>query len=104
MIVTGNPGLGIPQRYDQTQTEKIGYANANETAKRVSDLAIQVLGGHYGYTAEYSIATPTDGRSPGVRPGSQRMRIVSEYLGWRFEQRPPDAITPGANAQSSNTA
>jgi hypothetical protein len=27
MIVTGNPGLGIPSSYDPPQTEKIGYAN-----------------------------------------------------------------------------
>jgi len=63
---------------------------ANEMAKRVSDLAIQLHGG-YGYAAEYGIERlhrDAIGWSlGGGTPNMQRIRIASEYLGRRFEQR-----------------
>lgn len=63
---------------------------ANEAAKRVSDLAIQVHGG-YGYSAEYEVERlHRDAHGwalAGGTPSMQRIRIASEYLGRRFDQR-----------------
>jgi alkylation response protein AidB-like acyl-CoA dehydrogenase len=65
---------------------------ANEAAKVVSDLALQVHGG-YGYTSEYEIERlHRDSHGWAIAGGTlniQRMRIASEYLGIRFDQRPP---------------
>jgi alkylation response protein AidB-like acyl-CoA dehydrogenase len=64
---------------------------ANEAAKVVSDLALQVHGG-YGYTAEYEIERlHRDSHGWALAGGTlnvQRIRIASEYLGVRFDQRP----------------
>jgi alkylation response protein AidB-like acyl-CoA dehydrogenase len=64
---------------------------ANEAAKRVSDLAVQLLGG-YGYSEEYDVERlhrDSHGWAiAGGTPNMQRVRIVSEYLGRRFNQRP----------------
>jgi butyryl-CoA dehydrogenase len=64
---------------------------ANEAAKVVSDLALQVHGG-YGYTSEYEIERlHRDSHGWALAGGTtniQRMRIASEYLGIRFDQRP----------------
>jgi butyryl-CoA dehydrogenase len=63
---------------------------ANEMAKRVTDLAIQMHGG-YGYSAEYDVERlHRDAHGwaiAGGTPTIQRMRIASEYLGRRFDQR-----------------
>jgi alkylation response protein AidB-like acyl-CoA dehydrogenase len=63
---------------------------ANEMAKRVTDLAIQMHGG-YGYSAEYDVERMhRDAHGwaiAGGTPTMQRMRIASEYLGRRFDQR-----------------
>jgi butyryl-CoA dehydrogenase len=63
---------------------------ANEMAKKVSDLAIQLHGG-YGYSAEYEIERlHRDAHGwalAGGTPAIQRTRIVAEYLGRRFDQR-----------------
>ncbi|MFI5958892.1 acyl-CoA dehydrogenase family protein [Cryptosporangium sp. NPDC051539] len=63
---------------------------ANEMAKRVSDLAIQLHGG-YGYTAEYELERlHRDAHGWALAGGTtniQRTRIASEYLGRRFDQR-----------------
>lgn len=63
---------------------------ANEMAKRVSDLAIQLHGG-YGYSAEYEVERllrDAHGWAlAGGTPTIQRSRIVTEYLGRRFDQR-----------------
>jgi butyryl-CoA dehydrogenase len=62
----------------------------NEMAKRVTDLAIQMHGG-YGYSAEYDVERMhRDAHGwaiAGGTPTMQRMRIASEYLGRRFDQR-----------------
>ncbi|MHB8691209.1 MAG: acyl-CoA dehydrogenase family protein [Solirubrobacteraceae bacterium] len=62
----------------------------NEMAKRVTDLAIQMHGG-YGYSAEYEVERMhRDAHGwaiAGGTPTMQRMRIASEYLGRRFDQR-----------------
>jgi butyryl-CoA dehydrogenase len=64
---------------------------ANEAAKVVSDLALQMHGG-YGYTAEYEIERlHRDSHGWALAGGTlnvQRLRIASEYLGIRFDQRP----------------
>jgi alkylation response protein AidB-like acyl-CoA dehydrogenase len=62
----------------------------NEMAKRVTDLAIQLHGG-YGYSAEYEVERMhRDAHGwaiAGGTPTMQRIRIASEYLGRRFDQR-----------------
>jgi butyryl-CoA dehydrogenase len=63
---------------------------ANEMAKRVSDAAIQLLGG-YGYSSEYDVERMhRDAHGWALAGGTtnlQRIRIASEYLGRRFDQR-----------------
>lgn len=63
---------------------------ANEMAKDVSDLAMQ-LHGAYGYSREYGIERlHRDAHGwaiAGGTPDIQRIRIVSEYLGRKFDQR-----------------
>jgi butyryl-CoA dehydrogenase len=65
-------------------------AYANEMAKHVSDLAIQLHGAN-GYSREYGIERyHRDAHGwalGGGTPTIQRSRIVSEYLGRRFNQR-----------------
>jgi butyryl-CoA dehydrogenase len=69
----------------------IAKCTANEAAKLVSDLALQVHGG-YGYSSEYEIERlHRDSHGWALAGGTlnvQRMRIASEYLGVRFDQRP----------------
>jgi butyryl-CoA dehydrogenase len=63
---------------------------ANEMAKRVSDLALQLHGG-YGYSIEYEIERlhrDAHGWALGGGTGNiQRSRIAAEYLGRKFDQR-----------------
>ena len=63
---------------------------ANAMAKRVSDMAIQLHGG-YGYSIEYGIERRhRDAHGwaiAGGTPTMQRVRIASEYLSRRFDQR-----------------
>jgi butyryl-CoA dehydrogenase len=63
---------------------------SNEMAKGVTDLAIQLHGG-YGYSAEYDVERMhRDAHGwaiAGGTPTMQRLRIASEYLGRRFDQR-----------------
>ena len=82
-----NAGRGAPNALEAS----IAKCFANEAAKRVSDSAMQLLGG-YGYTEEYEVERlhrDSHGWAiAGGTPNMQRIRIVSEYLGRRFEQRP----------------
>ncbi|SDH08003.1 butyryl-CoA dehydrogenase [Sinosporangium album] len=68
----------------------IAKCTANEMAKVVSDLSIQVHGG-YGYSEEYEVERlHRDAHGwalAGGTPNIQRVRIASEYLGLRFDQR-----------------
>lgn len=68
----------------------LAKCTANEMAKRVTDLAIQVHGGN-GYTEEYGLERlHRDAHGwaiAGGTPMMQRMRIVSEMTGRRFDQR-----------------
>jgi alkylation response protein AidB-like acyl-CoA dehydrogenase len=63
---------------------------ANEMAKQVSDLAIQLHGG-YGYSVEYGVERlHRDAHGWAIAGGTtnmQRVRIASEFLGRRFDQR-----------------
>jgi alkylation response protein AidB-like acyl-CoA dehydrogenase len=83
-----NAGMGAPPPLEAS----VAKCFANEAGKRVSDLAIQLLGG-YGYTTEYDVERfHRDAHGwaiAGGTPAIQRTRIVSEYLGRRFDQRPP---------------
>ena len=81
-----NAGTGTPPALEAS----IAKCFANETAKRVSDLAIQIHGG-YGYSAEYEIERlHRDSHGWAIAGGTlsmQRIRIASEFLGLRFNQR-----------------
>jgi butyryl-CoA dehydrogenase len=83
-----NAGHGVPV----TLEASIAKCFANEMAKRVSDLAIQLHGG-YGYSVEYEIERlHRDAHGWALAGGTtniQRIRIASEYVGRRFDQRPP---------------
>ena len=79
-------GTGLP---DPLQVS-LAKCTANEMAKRVSDLAMQLHGGN-GLTEEYGIERlHRDAHGwavAGGTPTMQRIRIVSELLGRRFDQR-----------------
>ncbi|CAM3275945.1 acyl-CoA dehydrogenase family protein [Nocardioides dubius] len=68
----------------------LAKCTANEMAKRVTDLAIQIHGGN-GYTEEYGLERlHRDAHGwaiAGGTPTMQRTRIVSEVLGRKFDQR-----------------
>jgi alkylation response protein AidB-like acyl-CoA dehydrogenase len=79
-------GLGLPNPLHVS----LAKCNANEMAKRVTDLAMQLHGGN-GYTEEYEIERMhRDAHGwavAGGTPNMQRLRIVSEALNRRFDQR-----------------
>ena len=88
-----NAGNGAPEPLEAS----IAKCFTNEAAKKVSDLAVQLLGG-YGYTDEYDVERyHRDAHGWAIAGGTlnmQRIRIVSEYLGRRFEQRPSAPVLP----------
>ncbi|WP_216653606.1 acyl-CoA dehydrogenase family protein [Nocardioides sp. zg-DK7169] len=77
---------GIP---DPLQVS-LAKCTANEMAKKVTDLAMQIHGGN-GYTEEYGLERlhrDSHGWAiAGGTPTMQRIRIVSEVLGRKFDQR-----------------
>ena len=79
------PG-GLPDSYEVS----LAKCTANEMAKRVTDLAMQVHGGN-GYTEEFGLERlHRDAHGwaiAGGTPAMQRTRIVSELLGRSFDQR-----------------
>lgn len=79
-------GTGLP---DPLRVS-LAKSTANEMAKRVSDLAMQVHGGN-GYTEDYGIERlHRDAHGwaiAGGTPTMQRIRILSELLGRGFDQR-----------------
>ena len=79
-------GTGLPDPLEVS----LAKCTANEMAKRVSDLAMQLHGGN-GYTEEYGIERlHRDAHGwalAGGTPTMQRTRIVSELLGRTFDQR-----------------
>jgi len=81
-----NAGTGLPDPLEVS----LAKCTANEMAKRVSDIAMQLHGGN-GYTEEYGLERlHRDAHGwavAGGTPTMQRIRIVSELLGRRFDQR-----------------
>jgi butyryl-CoA dehydrogenase len=79
-------GTGLPDPLEVS----LAKCTANEMAKRVSDLAMQLHGGN-GYTEEYGIERlHRDAHGwalAGGTPTMQRTRIVAELLGRNFNQR-----------------
>jgi alkylation response protein AidB-like acyl-CoA dehydrogenase len=79
-------GTGVPVPLEAS----IAKCYANEMAKRVSDAAIALHGG-YGYSLEYEVERlHRDAHGwalAGGTPNMQRLRISSEFLGRRFNQR-----------------
>lgn len=79
-------GTGAPEALNAS----IAKCFANEMARRVSQSAMQLHGG-YGYTTEYEIerfVRDAHGWAlAGGTPDIQRVRIISEYLERRFDQR-----------------
>lgn len=79
-------GTGLPDPLHVS----LAKCTANEMAKRVTDLAMQIHGGN-GYTEEYGIERlHRDAHGwaiAGGTPTMQRIRIVSEVLGRKFDQR-----------------
>ena len=79
-------GTGLPDSLEVS----IAKRAANEAGKVVSDLAIQLHGGN-GFTEEYGIERlHRDAHGwaiAGGTPTMQRVRIVSEMTGVRFDQR-----------------
>jgi len=77
---------GLPDSFQVS----VAKCTANEMAKRVTDLAMQLHGGN-GYTEEYGIERlHRDAHGwaiAGGTPSMQRIRIVSELLGRKFDQR-----------------
>jgi alkylation response protein AidB-like acyl-CoA dehydrogenase len=86
-----NAGKGLPEPYEVS----VAKCFANEMAKRVSDLAIQMHGGN-GYTEEYGIERlHRDAHGwaiAGGTPAMQRVRIATELFGRNFSQRPPELV------------
>ncbi|UMG91232.1 acyl-CoA dehydrogenase family protein [Nocardioides sp. TF02-7] len=82
-----NAGDGLPDSYETS----IAKCFANEMAKQVSDLGMQMHGGN-GYTEEYGLERlhrDSHGWAiAGGTPAIQRVRIASEMFGRSFNQRP----------------
>lgn len=81
-----NAGTGLPDPLEVS----LAKCTANEMAKKVTDIAIQLHGGN-GYTEEYGLERlhrDSHGWAiAGGTPAMQRTRIVSEVLGRTFNQR-----------------
>jgi butyryl-CoA dehydrogenase len=81
-----NAGHGAPR----TLEASLAKCFANEMAKQVADLAVQLHGG-YGYSQEYSVERllrDSHGWAiAGGTPNMQRVRIASEFFERRFDQR-----------------
>lgn len=81
-----NAGSGAPDTFEAS----VAKCYANEMVKKVTDTAIQLHGG-YGYSAEYEIERmhrdAVGWAIAGGTPAIQKTRIVSEFLGRRFDQR-----------------
>ncbi len=81
-----NSGHGLPSVFESS----IAKCFANEIAKEVTDMALQVFGG-YGYSKEYPIERMLrDSRGWPIAGGTvqiQRINIAGAMLGRRFSQR-----------------
>jgi alkylation response protein AidB-like acyl-CoA dehydrogenase len=81
-----NAGQGLPSVFETS----VAKCFANEIAKEVTDMALQVFGG-YGYSKEYPIERMLrDSRGWPLAGGTvqmQRINIAAAMLGRRFNQR-----------------
>ncbi|GAB4338418.1 MAG: acyl-CoA dehydrogenase [Candidatus Abyssubacteria bacterium] len=81
-----NAGMGLPSIFESS----VAKCFANEMAKEVTDMALQVFGG-YGYSKEYPVERMLrDSRGWPVAGGTvqmQRINIAGAMLGRRFNQR-----------------
>lgn len=81
-----NAGRGMPSALEAS----VAKCFANETARAVADLSVQLFGG-YGYSTEFSLERymrdSVGWAIAGGTPNMQRTRIAAEYLGVRFDQR-----------------
>ena len=81
-----NAGIGLPSVFETS----VAKCFANEIAKEVTDMALQVFGG-YGYSKNYPIERLLrDSRGWPLAGGTvqiQRINIASAMLGRRFNQR-----------------
>ena len=81
-----NAGNGLPSVFESS----VAKCFANEMAKEVTDMALQVFGG-YGYSKEYPIERMLrDSRGWPIAGGTvqmQRINIAAAMLGRRFNQR-----------------
>lgn len=81
-----NAGQGLPSVFESS----VAKCFANETAKEVTDMSLQVFGG-YGYSKEYPIERMLrDSRGWPLAGGTvqmQRINIAGAMLGRRFSQR-----------------
>jgi butyryl-CoA dehydrogenase len=79
-------GRGVPSALEAS----VAKCFANEAAKRVSDMAMQLHGG-YGYAEEYGLERlQRDAHGWALAGGAanmQRIRIASAYLDRKFDQR-----------------
>jgi butyryl-CoA dehydrogenase len=79
-------GRGAPDPYEAS----VAKTFANDMAKRVSESAVQLLGG-YGYHPDYHVERHhRDAQGWAIAGGTrtmQRLRIASSYLGRRFDLR-----------------
>ncbi|MGO4384418.1 acyl-CoA dehydrogenase family protein [Specibacter sp. RAF43] len=86
-----NAGRGLPD----TLEVSVAKCYANEMAKRVSDLGMQMHGGN-GYTVEYGMERlHRDAHGwaiAGGTPAIQKVRIASELFGRGFNQRVGSAV------------
>jgi len=86
MRAAASAGKGLPDTYEVS----VAKCFANEMAKRVTDLAMQIHGGN-GYTEEYGIERMhRDAHGwaiAGGTPAMQRIRIAAEIYGQTFNQR-----------------
>jgi butyryl-CoA dehydrogenase len=81
-----NAGHGAPTALEVS----VAKAFSNRMAEQVSEMALKLHGG-YGYSIEFGLERlHRDALGWGIAGGTydmQRLRIVSEYLGRRFDQR-----------------
>ncbi|MBM7516468.1 acyl-CoA dehydrogenase family protein [Nocardioides nitrophenolicus] len=86
-----NAGAGLPNSYETS----LAKCYANEMAKVVTDLGMQMHGGN-GYTEEYGLERlhrDSHGWAiAGGTPAIQRVRIAADMFGRNFNQRPAEAI------------
>jgi len=82
--------LGAATGLPDSLQVSIAKRAANEAGKRVSEMAVELFGGN-GYTEEYGIERlhrdAIGWAIAGGTPTMQRVRIVSETLGRKFDQR-----------------